>query len=206
MRYLKTFESFNINETMDMMMMPVDPIAGAADMWSDILDYMKEKYKEFTDLVGDKWDEFTKLFDKVVDKIVEVIGSNSKKTIENIERIFSCPINHLDQEAAERVIKQKFSSMLKLNENHFEDEAGDDNITTSMPKESGLVQQVLAILQNIFAFNVYACFVPMMAFFAFVLGFGASYGGIFLGLITSFIAIFVVKAARKLVYKLEFGN
>jgi len=205
MKYIKKFESFNINETMDMFTMPVDPIKGAADMWSDILDYFKTKYKEFADWVGDRWDEFTNLFDKVVDKIVE-IGSNSKKTIENIERIFSCPINHLDQEAAERVIKQKFSSMLKLNENHFEDEAGDDDLLTSMPKESGLVQQVLAILQNIFAFNAHACGVPMMAFFAFVLGFGASYGGIFLGLITSFIAMFVVKAARKLVYKLEFGN
>ncbi len=206
MRYIKTYESFKTNETMDMFTMPVDPIKGAADVWSDLLDYLKEKYKEFADLVGDKWDEFTNLFDKVVDKIVEVIGVNSKKAIENIEKMFSCQINDLDQEAVEKVIKDKFSNMLKLNEANYEDEVDPENVWSSMPKESGLAQKALTILQNILAINLYSCTVPMMAFFAFVLGFGASYGGIFLGLIVSFIAMFVVKLARKLVYKLEFGN
>ena len=37
MRYIKTYESFKINETGDMFFMPVDPIPGAADVWSDIL-------------------------------------------------------------------------------------------------------------------------------------------------------------------------
>ena len=48
MRYIKTFESFNINETMDMMTMPVDPIAGAADVYSDIAKAIGNKISEIT--------------------------------------------------------------------------------------------------------------------------------------------------------------
>ena len=48
MKHIKTFESFNINETMDMMTMPVDPIAGAADVYSDIADAIGNKISELT--------------------------------------------------------------------------------------------------------------------------------------------------------------
>lgn len=48
MKHIKTFESFNINETMDMMTMPVDPIAGAADVYSDIADAIGNKISEIT--------------------------------------------------------------------------------------------------------------------------------------------------------------
>ena len=48
MRYLKKFESFNVNETMDMMTMPVDPIAGAADVYSDIAKAIGNKISEIT--------------------------------------------------------------------------------------------------------------------------------------------------------------
>jgi len=197
MKYIKTYENFNINEGF---------IDWVSDTWSNVLDYLKSKYEEFADWVGDRWDEFTNLFDNVVDKIVETIGGSAQKVIENLEKMFRCPISSLDEETAERVIHQKFSSMLKLNEGHMEDESGGDNIMSSLPKESGIVQKVLAVLQNILAINLVSCFVPMAALFAFVLGFGASYGGIFLSVIVSFIAIFVVRAARKLVYKLEFGR
>ena len=48
MKHIKTFESFNINETMDMMTMPVDPIVGAADVYSDIADAIGNKIGEIT--------------------------------------------------------------------------------------------------------------------------------------------------------------
>lgn len=48
MRYIKTYESFNVNETMDMMMMPVDPIAGAADLYKDIAKAIGNKIGEIT--------------------------------------------------------------------------------------------------------------------------------------------------------------
>ena len=36
MKHLKTFESFSINETMDMMTLPVDPIPGSIDVYSEV--------------------------------------------------------------------------------------------------------------------------------------------------------------------------
>ena len=60
MRYIKTYESFNINETMDMMTMPVDPIAGAADVYSDI-----------AKAIGNKIDEITKLLKKFICKLIQ---------------------------------------------------------------------------------------------------------------------------------------
>jgi hypothetical protein len=48
MKYIKTYESFNINETMDMMTMPVDPIAGAADVYKDIAKAIGNKIDAIT--------------------------------------------------------------------------------------------------------------------------------------------------------------
>jgi len=48
MKYLKKFESFTTNETLDMMFLPVDPIAGAADVYKDIIDSVKNKLVEIT--------------------------------------------------------------------------------------------------------------------------------------------------------------
>lgn len=42
MRYLKTFESLNINEGQDMMFMPVDPIAKSGEVYSEVIQWFKE--------------------------------------------------------------------------------------------------------------------------------------------------------------------
>lgn len=42
MRYVKTFESFKTNETMDMFTLPVDPIPGMKDVMSDIGQWFSE--------------------------------------------------------------------------------------------------------------------------------------------------------------------
>jgi hypothetical protein len=73
MRYLKTFESFNINETMDMMFMPVDPIAGAADVYKEIGDYIKNKMTELVKFLGDKFDLFIEKLTSLADSIVGAI-------------------------------------------------------------------------------------------------------------------------------------
>ena len=46
MKYIKTYESFNINETMDMVTMPVDPIKGISDVIGDIKEATLSKFKE----------------------------------------------------------------------------------------------------------------------------------------------------------------
>ena len=42
MKYIKTFESYSVNETQDMMFMPVDPIKGTSDMYNDIYKSIKD--------------------------------------------------------------------------------------------------------------------------------------------------------------------
>ena len=66
MRYLKTFESFSVNETMDMFMMPVDPIKGAADVYSDFYDQIKSKLKDFFSAIKKEGQETKEAFDLVV--------------------------------------------------------------------------------------------------------------------------------------------
>ncbi len=48
MKHLKKFESFSVNETMDMMTMPVDPIAGAADVYKEIGKAIGNKVSELS--------------------------------------------------------------------------------------------------------------------------------------------------------------
>lgn len=49
MRYLKTFESLNINEGQDMMFMPVDPIAKTGEVYGEIFQSLLDKLKSITD-------------------------------------------------------------------------------------------------------------------------------------------------------------
>ena len=46
MKYIKTFESYSVNETQDMMFMPVDPIKGINDVLADIKEATFQKVKE----------------------------------------------------------------------------------------------------------------------------------------------------------------
>jgi hypothetical protein len=86
MRYIKTYESFNINETMDMMTMPVDPIAGAADV-----------YKDIAKAIGNKIDEITKSLkkaalpevEKIKDYMFKIYGTTVPAyTEENAEKLY----------------------------------------------------------------------------------------------------------------------
>lgn len=66
MKYLKTFESFSIDETLDMFTMPVDPIANAADVYSDFYKQIKSKIKTFFSALKKEGEETKEAFDLVV--------------------------------------------------------------------------------------------------------------------------------------------
>ena len=224
MRYLKTFESFNINETMDMMFMPVDPIAGAADVYKEIGDYIKNKMTELVKFLGDKFDLFIEKLTSLADSIVGTIGNGAEKVLENIEKMFG-PVGSLSYEDVKKMIELKFKGQIetavKSNEGYYwepspeakknihrEQESGQGNATTSLPKDSGPVQAVLAILQNIFAFNLYACGLPLALLLGVLMTKVAL--GAFVFMIASFIitgiALAVIMVSRKLVYNLEHGK
>lgn len=81
MRYITTFESFKVNETMDMFTLPVDPIPGMKDVVSDIGQWISDtgeflwnKLGQFTNWIKEKLKGFKEYFSM----FFEAIGEMSK--------------------------------------------------------------------------------------------------------------------------------
>ncbi len=86
MRYIKTYESFNINETMDMMTMPVDPIAGAADVYAEIGKAIGNKVSEVTKLLKEA---ATPDVTKLKDFMTKIYGTTVPAfTEQNAEKLY----------------------------------------------------------------------------------------------------------------------
>lgn len=47
MKHIKSFNQYKVNETLDMFMMPVDPLQGWSDVWDDFKSSMKKSYQDF---------------------------------------------------------------------------------------------------------------------------------------------------------------
>ena len=62
MKYISTYESFSVNETMDMFTLPVDPIPGIKDVISDIGEW-------FTQTGEFLWNKLTSFIDWLKSKI-----------------------------------------------------------------------------------------------------------------------------------------
>ena len=93
MKYVKTFESFKVNETLDMFTLPVDPIPGMEDVMSDISQW----FSETGELVWSKLTEFIEWCKKILNretlkeyfsKLFEAIGELSKIKLNRATNIF----------------------------------------------------------------------------------------------------------------------
>ena len=159
MRYLKTFESFNINETMDMMFMPVDPIAGAADVYSDIWNSMKEYAKKGVDFLEGLSEKASELLDKLIGylkmpfedilkKIEQFFGVTTSSDL-TFKLIFDTlskkyPADKLVKESREEITSHNKSAKEEAMKKHMDEE------TTK-----SVEQKVLSILQYIFGINAF---------------------------------------------------
>lgn len=91
MKYLKTFESFTTNETMDMMFMPVDPISAADDLYSDFYQEMKKKVIKFIDNIKNEGKETKEAFNLVVKASkdeIELSKEERKKIYDQLKDVF----------------------------------------------------------------------------------------------------------------------
>lgn len=91
MKYIKTFENFSTNETMDMMFMPVDPIPATADVYSDFYEEMKKKVVKFIDNIKNEGKETKEAFNLVVQASKDEIELNKeqrKKIYDQLKDIF----------------------------------------------------------------------------------------------------------------------
>lgn len=91
MKYIKTFENFSTNETMDMMFMPVDPIPATADVYVDFYEEMKKKVVKFIDNIKNEGKETKEAFNLVVQASKDEIELNKeqrKKIYDQLKDIF----------------------------------------------------------------------------------------------------------------------
>ena len=146
MKYIKTYEKFNINETMDMFTLPVDPIKGAADVYSDIWDSMKEYATKGVEFLEDVLDRCKDIFTKIAD----VLKVPLQQLLEKVEQYFGSPAHDLTfKEIVEVLMRKNPASSLMKESRESEMNAHMDFDTT---KDIG--QKALSVLQAIFGVNM----------------------------------------------------
>jgi len=182
MKHLKTFESFTTNETLDMMTMPVDPIKGAADMYGDVKDYLKDKFNAFEEKV----EEF-------VDGIVEQLDAD--KVLSNIEKYFGKPAHDLS-------FKDIKLALERHNESSFADKYdaadpyGDEYLGSGLKDiKGGPAQKILHILQTIVGVNLLTFGIAG----SFIAGIAGLLVGPGMSMILSCVAFIVLHIIRKLI-------
>lgn len=202
MKYIKTYESFKTNETLDMFTMPVDPIAGAADVYGDIWNYLKDKASDIVKILGNKWNEFKDKVSELADKVVELIGDKLSEVIKNIEYVFKSPIQDLTFEDIKKGLQNmpQVQELTKTNEEFdFHKKSGMENMADpGISKDDPLIQKVLGVFQFIFKVNMFMCFVPLAAVFAFNFGF---YTGMIPSIIVTFLGVAIFGVIRTLLYR-----
>lgn len=139
MKYIKAFESFNVNETMDMFMMPVDPIKGAAEVWSDILDSLWEGIQKF--YKGAK-EYFTEGLDKICDFAFKMFA-NIEDLIKKIELYFKSPVQDLTYKQVFDILMKKNADLVKESRESEMEEYSEKNVS----------HKVATILQGILGYN-----------------------------------------------------
>lgn len=91
MKHLLKYESFKTNETLDMFMMPVDPMEGYSDVWDDFKEEFKKKFNEFVDKIkmeSKETKEAFKLCVKAADKDIDLTVEERKTVWKQLGDIF----------------------------------------------------------------------------------------------------------------------
>ena len=85
MKHLKKFESFSINETMDMMTLPVDPIKGSTDVYNEVFKSIGHKINDIVNPL--KRTSISEVV-KIKDFMIKTFGTTSPElSKENVEKL-----------------------------------------------------------------------------------------------------------------------
>lgn len=141
MKHLKTFESFSVNETQDMMFMPVDPIIGAADMYNDIYKSIKDSIVQPTvEWLNKKEDAFL--------NSIKPSNESLKKIYDFMMKNFGTISPDLNSENITKMID--VLELEKIKENNQEDE-------WHTVKGESILVKILAKIKFLFGLNIAAC-------------------------------------------------
>ncbi len=93
MKYVKTFENFNLNETLDMFISPVNPIPGSEDVISDISQWVSETGEFIWNKINEFIDWCKKILNKenlkeYFSKLFEAIAELSKIQLNRASNLF----------------------------------------------------------------------------------------------------------------------
>lgn len=151
MKHIKTFESFKLNEGQDMMFMPVDPMKGVAETYSDIAKALGGKFKEAIDKVEE-------VSDRVVEEIEEIEGDISD-ILTSVEKFFGINAKDLTYDKIISKLKSEFGNSNESFIDKYDaadpyDGHGETMNTPLKDVKGGPVQKIGKILQNIFGINI----------------------------------------------------
>lgn len=146
MRNLKTYESYSVNETQDMMFFPVDVIAGQKEVYADLMAGLKSKFGEFIDSGT-----------QVMDETVKSLGPKASQALRNAQDFFGKPAESISYDDVIAALEEKglmegesFDSKYDRAEAYVND---DIDFTTGKVK-GGLAQKALKIMGDIFGLNL----------------------------------------------------
>lgn len=187
MRNLKTYETYSMNETMDMMFFPVDVIAGQKEVYADLMAGLKSKFSEFVD--GGT---------QVIDETVKKSGGKASQALSNAQKFFGKPAESISYDDVITAIEE----MGVMEGESFTDKydradyGGDEESITSFGHKvkEGPAQKALSILGSIFGVNS----LTFGLLGSFIAGIAGSHVSPATSLVASIIAWTVVHIIRKL--------
>ena len=232
MKYIKTYESFKLNEGQDMMFMPVDPIAKTMDVYADVFNSAKEAFVDIKDDLVGGWNKLKEVLSELADFIFENIGMD--KAIEAISKIFGFKANegfmddyegrqtynHTEPNALLEFFKSiDFKDVLaKIKEkakefgDKFKEYEGIPNMSNHDGKVSykGFAQGFLGFIQSVLYVGTVSNLLTagiggklVAELFGITLTIWSSLGYIFLG---TLVAVLVFMLIRKTIYALSGGK
>jgi hypothetical protein len=154
MRYIKTYESFKTNETMDMFTMPVDPIKGAADVYGEIWNSMKDYAKKGVDFLEDMFEKTKDFFVGLADMMKIPL----ENLLEKVEKYFASPAHDLNFKQIVDILMKK--NPLKGSITESRESEMEAHMDIENTKDIG--QKVLSVLKAIFGINAFGGLVVVL--------------------------------------------
>jgi hypothetical protein len=187
MRNIKTYESYSMNETMDMMFFPVDVIAGQKEVYADLMAGLKSKFAEFVD--GGS---------QVIDETVKSLGPKSSEALRNSQKFFGKSPESISYDDVISALEEEGLAEGESFVDKYDraDYGEDEESITSFGHnvKGGLAQKALSVIGGIFGINLLS-FGMLGSFIAGILGLSIGFAP---SMIISIVAWIVVHMIRKI--------